>query len=72
VVGVIVNLALFFAWHVFLPHGWTASQWSGGLDVIALAIGLAAAAALFRFKAGVIPVILACGAAGLLTRIAIA
>jgi chromate transporter len=72
VVGVIVNLALFFAWHVFLPRGWTASQWSGGLDVIALAIGLAAAAALFRFKAGVIPVILACGAAGLLTRIAIA
>jgi chromate transporter len=71
VVGVIVNLALFFAWHVFLPRGWTASHWSGGLDAIALAIGLAAAAALFRFKAGVIPVILACGAAGLLTRIAI-
>jgi chromate transporter len=71
VVGVIVNLALFFAWHVFLPRGWTTSHWSGGLDVIALAIGLAAAAALFRFKAGVIPVILACGAAGLLTRIVI-
>ena len=39
---------------------------SGGLDVAALAIFGAATFALFRAKAGVIPVIAACGAAGLL------
>ena len=71
VVGVIVNLALFFAWHVFWPQGWTAAAAMRGLDPVSLAIGAAAALALFRYKAGVIPVILACGAAGLAARMAI-
>jgi chromate transporter len=66
VVGVIVNLALFFAWHVFWPNGWVAGAAQGGLDWIALAIGLAAAVALFRFKTGVIPAILGCGALGMI------
>jgi chromate transporter len=69
VVGVIVNLALFFAWHVFWPQGWTSGSPTGGLDVLSLAIGLAAAVALFRFKANVILVIAACGAAGLLAAL---
>ena len=64
VVGVIVNLAAFFAWHVFWPHGWLSAQHVGGADLIALALGAAAAIALLRFKVGVIPVILACAAAG--------
>jgi len=68
VVGVIVNLALFFAWHVFWPGGWTSGALAGGLDALSLAFGLAAGVALFRFKANVIVVILACGAAGLVTR----
>ena len=75
VVGVIVNLAVFFAWHVFWPKGWAAppprSGCARGLDPVALAIGVAAALALFRYKAGVIPVILACGAAGLVARLAV-
>ncbi|WP_157669443.1 chromate efflux transporter [Chitinibacter sp. GC72] len=53
VVGVIVNLALFFAYHVLYrpaPQG-------GTIDWIALAIALAAAVALFKFKRGVIEVI---------------
>jgi len=61
VVGVILNLAAFFAFHVFWPKGF-----SGGLDSFALLIGLAAILALFRYKAGVIPVIICSGAAGLL------
>ncbi len=65
VVGVIVNLAAFFAWHVFWPRGWQTGSALGQPDLLALAIGLLAAAALFRFKAHVIPVIAACGAAGL-------
>jgi chromate transporter len=69
VVGVILNLALFFAWHVLWPRGWTAAGLHG-LDIAALAMGAIAAYALFRAKAGVIPVILACGAAGLALRLA--
>ena len=52
VVGVIVNLALFFAWHVLWPSG------SGGrFDAVAGAIGVLAAVLLFRFKVGVMPVL---------------
>ena len=65
----IVNLALFFAWHVFWPRGIRPGTWPFGIDPAGLAIGVAAAVALFRFKVGVIPVILACGAAGLALRI---
>jgi chromate transporter len=65
VVGVIVNLAVFFAWHVFWPKGWIAGTSGGGLDPLSLGIGAVAALALFRYKAGVIPVILACGVAGM-------
>lgn len=60
VVGVIVNLAVFFAIHVLWPHGAHES-----LDWPPLLIGLAAGVALFRFKVGVIPVVLACGVIGL-------
>ncbi len=65
VVGVIVNLAAFFAWHVFWPEGWHPAKLAGGIDAVAVGIAIAAAIALFRFKAGVIRVILACGALGL-------
>ena len=60
VVGVILNLALFFAYHVLWPQGF-----GGRFDAISLAITLAAAVALFRFKVGVIPLLAACAVAGL-------
>ncbi len=60
VVGVVVNLAAFFAYHVLWPHGY-----SGGFDWVSAVLGVGAFVALWRYKAGVIPVILACGAAGL-------
>jgi len=73
VVGVIVNLAAFFAWHVLWPAGWTgAARPLGGLDAIALVIGAVAAVALMRFRVGVIPVILASGTAGAIVRFALA
>ena len=59
---------MFFAWHVFWPRG-AADNALAGLDPVALVIGLAAALALFRFRAGVIPVILGCGAVGLALRL---
>ena len=61
VVGVILNLAVFFAYHVFWPQGFT-----GHFDAIGAVIGLSALLALLHYKAGVIPVIAACGAVGLL------
>ncbi|MFN9120378.1 MAG: chromate efflux transporter [bacterium] len=60
VVGVIVNLALFFAYHVFWPTGF-----AGAFDPVAALIAIAAAIALFRFKAGVLPLLGGCAVAGL-------
>jgi chromate transporter len=61
VVGVIVNLAAFFAWHILWPQGF-----SGAFDAVAALITIAALLALFRYKVGIIPVIAVCGAVGLL------
>jgi chromate transporter len=60
VVGVIVNLALFFAWHVLWPRGA-----DGPFDAASAVIAAAAAVALFRFKVGVLPLLAGCAAAGL-------
>ncbi len=66
VVGVIVNLAVFFAYHVLWPAGL-----ANGFEWPLLAIGLAAGIALFRFDASIILTVLASGAAGLLYQTAI-
>jgi chromate transporter len=58
VVGVIINLAVFFAQNVLWPNG-------GDLDLIATLIGAAAFVALFRFKIGIMSVIATCAAIGL-------
>ena len=63
VVGVIVNLAVFFAWHVLWPAGQT-----GSFDFVAAAIALGATLALFRFRMNVIHVIAACALLGLTLR----
>ena len=60
VVGVVLNLAFFFAYHVLWPRGF-----AGPFDPRSAAIGAAALLVLFRWKAGVIPVIAACAAVGL-------
>ncbi len=64
VVGVIANLALYFAWHVFWPAG--AAQ---PADWMSMTIAIGAVLALFWIRLSVIPVILACGLAGLLVRL---
>jgi len=60
VVGVILNLAVFFAYHVLWPQGF-----DGVFEWFSALIGAAAFVALFRFKAGIVPVIAACAAVGL-------
>jgi chromate transporter len=60
VVGVIVNLAVFFAGHVLWPQGT-----EGAFDWFSALLGLAALAAIWRYRTGMISVILACGLVGL-------
>lgn len=60
VVGVILNLALFFGYHVLWPEGF-----SGSFDWPSALIALGAAVALFRFKRGVIQVLVGCALVGL-------
>jgi chromate transporter len=61
VVGVIANLALFFAYRVWWPHGS-----NDEFDFAACAISIFAAIALLRFKSNVLWVLLASALAGLL------
>jgi chromate transporter len=83
VAGVIVNLALFFAHHVLwvpaVSSGASSgassaaisglfSDFAGTVDWVSAAIMVAAALALFRFKIGVIALLAACAALGLLAR----
>jgi len=62
VVGVILNLALFFGYHVLWPQGF-----GGQFDWPSALIALGAAVALFRYKRSVIQVLIGCALTGLLT-----
>lgn len=62
VVGVIANLGLFFAYHVFLPLGF-----GGSISWISIIICVFAGLALFKFQKGVITVIGGSALAGLLS-----
>jgi len=61
VVGVILNLALFFGYHVLWPRGF-----AGSFDWISALIALGAAVALFYYRQNVIAVIAAGAVVGLL------
>ncbi|MES2508963.1 MAG: chromate efflux transporter [Pseudomonadota bacterium] len=60
VVGVILNLAMFFAYHVLWPQGF-----GGRFDAVSALIAAGASVALFRFKVGVMPLLGACALIGL-------
>ena len=64
VVGVILNLAVFFAYHVLWPEGF-----DGKFEWISLLIGTLAFIALFRYKLGIVSVIGACAVTGLVYSI---
>lgn len=64
VVGVILNLALFFGYHVLWPTGF-----AGSFDGVSALLALGAAVALFRFKRHVIHVIAASAVLGLLVKL---
>jgi chromate transporter len=64
IVGVILNLAVWFALHVFFPQ-------AGVTDWFALALSVAAFIAMLRYKIDIIPVVIASGLLGLIYKIAI-
>ena len=60
VVGVVLNLAVFFAYHVLWPEGFEARfEWFSAV------IGAIAFVALFKYKVGIVQVIGACAGVGL-------
>jgi chromate transporter len=59
VVGVIVNLALFFALHALWPTGW-----GGAVDLVAAMIVAVSAVALIRYQVSVIRLIACCAIVG--------
>jgi chromate transporter len=63
VVGVILNLALFFGYHTVWPQGFGAP-----LDITSALIANAAAIALLKYKLNVIQVIAVCGLLGVLIK----
>ncbi len=78
VVGVILNLAVWFGIHVIFRE---TVAWGGyglslalpvlsSLDILATILAVAAALALFRFRVGVMPTLLGCSVAGVVLQLA--
>ena len=59
VVGVIVNLAMFFAYHVLWPSGF-----EGIFDWVSLVVGIIAFIALYKLKYEIVKVLIACAIFG--------
>jgi chromate transporter len=65
VVGVVLNLAIWFALHVYHPE-------NAGIDWFAIALSLVALAAMMRWRLEVITVVLAGGIIGLIWKFVLA
>jgi len=65
VVGVVLNLALFFGWHVIWPRATEAAPFSGGFEWFYALISVAAFIALWKYKQDIMKIIAACAAIGL-------
>jgi chromate transporter len=78
VVGVILNLAIWFALHTWFREAWHLRGFGFSFDVPVIGtfepwtilLSMAAMIAIFRFKVGMIPTLLACSAAGMLLHFA--
>jgi len=77
VVGVILNLAIWFALHTWFREARQVRGLGfsfdvpvpGSFDAWAILLSIAAMIAIFRFKVGMIPTLLACSAVGLLLHL---
>jgi chromate transporter len=66
VVGVIMNLAVFFAWHTFWPQATGGAPFSGPFEWLPVLVAVAAFVALWKYKLDIMKVIGACALLGLL------
>ncbi len=72
VVGVVLNLAIWFAVHTIFRETWPVRRFGfsfdapvpASVDIWALLLSVAAMVAMFRFKVGMIPTLAACSAVG--------
>lgn len=71
VVGVILNLAVFFAWHTFWPEATEAAPFAGVFDWFPVAVAIAAFIALWKYKVDIMKVIGACALLGLVYSLVI-
>jgi len=65
VVGVILNLAVFFAWHTFWPQGTMDAPFSGTFEWFPVIVAIASFVALWKYKADIMKVIGVCALLGL-------
>jgi chromate transporter len=72
VVGVILNLAIFFGWHVLWPQATAAAPFSGGFEWFYALMSLGAFVALWKYKQDIMRVIGACAVIGLVYTFALA
>lgn len=70
VVGVIMNLAVFFAWHTFWPKGTTAAPFANPFEWFTVIVAVGAFVALWKYKADVMKVIPVCALLGLVYTLA--
>jgi chromate transporter len=66
VVGVVLNLALFFGWHVLWPEGTEAAPFAGRFEWFYAVMSVAAFIALWKYKQDIMKVIGACAVVGLI------
>ena len=65
VVGVILNLAVFFAWHTFWPQATEAAPFAGTFEILPVIVAIAAFLALWKYKQDIMRVIGICALLGL-------
>jgi chromate transporter len=65
VVGVIMNLAVFFAWHTFWPKATAAEPFAAPFEWLPVFVAVAAFLALWKYKVDIMKVIGACALLGL-------
>ncbi|MBU0500207.1 MAG: chromate efflux transporter [Gammaproteobacteria bacterium] len=65
VVGVILNLAVFFAWHTFWPQASESVPFAGPFEWLPVVVALASFLALWKYKVDIMKVIGACALVGL-------
>ncbi len=65
VVGVVLNLAVFFAWHTFWPQGTAMAPFAGDFERFPLIVAVAAFVAPWKYQADIMKVIGVCALLGL-------